>query len=110
MMVMDRALLVSQGALTGTHLAACLRPTGWGGGAPAPPPRPSAPSAPAAPEPPPPPSSPPRRDDADLRQRIVAALEQCAGNQSRAAELLGISRRTLLHRMDELDLPRPRKR
>jgi two-component system, NtrC family, response regulator AtoC len=43
------------------------------------------------------------------RQRIVRALEDHGGNQSRAAEALGISRRTLLNRLDEFDLPRPRK-
>ena len=44
------------------------------------------------------------------RQRIADALEACAGNQTRAAEMLGISRRTLLNRLSEYDLPRPRKR
>ncbi|NOY93720.1 MAG: FHA domain-containing protein [Deltaproteobacteria bacterium] len=44
------------------------------------------------------------------RQRIVEALEQAAGNQTRAAELLGISRRTLVNRLEQFDLPRPRKR
>jgi len=44
------------------------------------------------------------------RQRIADALEVCAGNQTRAAEMLGISRRTLLNRLAEYDLPRPRKR
>jgi transcriptional regulator with PAS, ATPase and Fis domain len=43
------------------------------------------------------------------RQRIVAALEATNGNQTKAAELLGISRRTLLHRLDQYGLPRPRK-
>jgi transcriptional regulator with GAF, ATPase, and Fis domain len=43
------------------------------------------------------------------REKIVAALEQCAGNQTRAARLLGIGRRTLIVRMDKYDLPRPRK-
>jgi two-component system response regulator AtoC len=43
------------------------------------------------------------------RQRIVEALERCGGNQSKAADLLGISRRTLVSRMSEFDLPRPRK-
>jgi transcriptional regulator with GAF, ATPase, and Fis domain len=43
------------------------------------------------------------------RQRIVEALAQCAGNQTKAAELLGISRRTLVSRLSEYGLPRPRK-
>jgi DNA-binding NtrC family response regulator len=43
------------------------------------------------------------------RQRIVEALEKCAGNQTKAAELLGISRRTLVSRLGEYNLPRPRR-
>ncbi len=43
------------------------------------------------------------------KQRIVAALEQAGGNQGKAAELLGISRRTLINRLEEHGLPRPRK-
>jgi DNA-binding NtrC family response regulator len=43
------------------------------------------------------------------RQRILTALQQCGGNQTQAAEMLGISRRTLLRRLDEYDVPRPRK-
>ena len=42
------------------------------------------------------------------RQRIVEALEKCAGNQTKAAQLLGISRRTLVSRLGEYNLPRPR--
>jgi two-component system, NtrC family, response regulator AtoC len=48
-------------------------------------------------------------DDEDERRRIIAALEQCAGNQTKAAQLLGISRRTLVTRLKEYALPRPRK-
>jgi DNA-binding NtrC family response regulator len=52
-----------------------------------------------------------RRDYANFeRTRILAALEQAAGNQTEAAKRLGVSRRTLMNRLDALDLPRPRKR
>ncbi|HUH05434.1 MAG TPA: sigma 54-interacting transcriptional regulator [Kofleriaceae bacterium] len=44
------------------------------------------------------------------KQRIVAALAAAAGNQTEAARALGISRRTLLNRLDKYDLPRPRRR
>ncbi len=44
------------------------------------------------------------------RQRIIEAIAKCAGNQTQAAALLGISRRTLVTRLSELDLPRPRKK
>jgi len=44
------------------------------------------------------------------RQQIIDALEACGGNQTRAAKCLGISRRTLINRLDEYHLPRPKKR
>jgi two-component system response regulator AtoC len=44
------------------------------------------------------------------RRRILDALERCGGNQTQAAELLGIARRTLINRLDEYNLPRPRKK
>jgi DNA-binding NtrC family response regulator len=44
------------------------------------------------------------------RQRVLDALNRCDGNQTKAAELLGVSRRTLLNWLDAHDLPRPRKR
>jgi two-component system, NtrC family, response regulator AtoC len=43
-------------------------------------------------------------------QRITEALQVFGGNQTRAARLLGISRRTLVNRLNEYNLPRPRKR
>jgi len=44
------------------------------------------------------------------RERVVAALEASKGNQTQAARLLGVSRRTLITRMEDYHLPRPRKR
>jgi DNA-binding NtrC family response regulator len=51
------------------------------------------------------------RDELDRleRDRIVDAIARCRGNQTKAADLLGISRRALLHRLDAYGLPRPRK-
>jgi DNA-binding NtrC family response regulator len=43
------------------------------------------------------------------RQRIADALDRCAGNQTRAARLLGISRRALVTKLEQHALPRPRK-
>jgi len=42
------------------------------------------------------------------RERILDALARCNGNQSMAAKLLGISRGTLLSRLDLYGIPRPR--
>ena len=43
------------------------------------------------------------------RERIVEALRLHGGNQTRAAKALGISRRTLVSRLNEYELPRPLK-
>ena len=42
------------------------------------------------------------------KQAIMDALVRCAGNQTRAAELLGMPRRTFCKRMNEYNIPRPR--
>jgi DNA-binding NtrC family response regulator len=42
------------------------------------------------------------------RLRIMEALRRCGGNQTQAAQMLGMSRRTLVSRMGEFNLPRPR--
>jgi DNA-binding protein Fis len=44
------------------------------------------------------------------RERVLAVLSECGGNQSRAAKALGISRTTLVARLNEYGVPRPRKR
>jgi len=58
----------------------------------------------------PPPAPPMLETEAHERQRIALALDRCAGNQTRAAKMLGISRRTLTHRLGQYELPRRRKR
>ena len=44
------------------------------------------------------------------RDKIMTALASCAGNQSRAAEMLGIPRRTFLNKLDAYNIPRPKKK
>jgi DNA-binding NtrC family response regulator len=43
------------------------------------------------------------------RERIRQALHDCGGNQTKAARLLGMSLRTLVSRITEYGLPRPKK-
>jgi DNA-binding NtrC family response regulator len=67
--------------------------------------------------------APPRRKGADThadvlraelaeheRRRVVDTLARCGGNQTQAAKLLGMSRGTLLARLDAYGVERPRKR
>ncbi|MEM7155093.1 MAG: sigma 54-interacting transcriptional regulator [Myxococcota bacterium] len=56
------------------------------------------------------PTPPPTAEQMSERDRIVDALERCVGNQTKAAKMLGISRRTLIYRLDMYGLPRPRKK
>ncbi len=51
-----------------------------------------------------------RGSDEDERERVMQALAQADGNQSKAASLLGVSRRTLINRLEQYNLPRPRKK
>jgi two-component system, NtrC family, response regulator AtoC len=44
------------------------------------------------------------------RQRMMDALEKCAGNQTAAAVMLGIPRRTFVAKLAAYNIPRPRKK
>ncbi len=44
------------------------------------------------------------------RERILAALMSCGGNNTEAAKLLGVSRRTLGKWLEAYNIPRPRKK
>jgi two-component system, NtrC family, response regulator AtoC len=46
---------------------------------------------------------------ANERDQILAALAAAAGNQKVAAQMLGISRRTLINRLEQYGIARPRK-
>jgi transcriptional regulator with GAF, ATPase, and Fis domain len=52
-----------------------------------------------------------RKAEVEERERraIVDALEKTAGNQSKAAELLGMTRRTLVYRIERFGIARPRR-
>jgi DNA-binding NtrC family response regulator len=52
----------------------------------------------------------PALETSDERARIVAALDECAGNQTQAARLLGMPLRTFVTRLDAFGIKRPRKR
>jgi DNA-binding NtrC family response regulator len=48
--------------------------------------------------------------EAMARKEVLDALARCAGNQTQAAKMLGISRGTLVARLNTYKVPRPRKR
>jgi len=58
----------------------------------------------------PPPEALPAALEQLERDRIMAALAQTGGNQTEAAKLLGIARRTLVNRLTTYDLRRPRSK
>jgi two-component system, NtrC family, response regulator AtoC len=47
--------------------------------------------------------------DAEEKRRILAALAACDGNQTKAAEQLGMPRRTFVARLQQYGLTKPRK-
>ena len=54
--------------------------------------------------------SPPQSRREEERRELVEMLARCGGNQSLAAHSLGIARTTLIARIIEYDLPRPRRK
>ena len=108
--VIERALLLARGGEVGVrHLAFAPRSTAPDAREPpsptAAPPALAPVRAPAAPPPPVALSD----DEAADRERVLAALDACAGNQTRAARMLGIGRTTLLKKLALYRIPRPRK-
>jgi transcriptional regulator with GAF, ATPase, and Fis domain len=91
--VIERAVLLADGAIRPEHLPLDKMKAVLLDATPAPLPRPVTP-----------------KDASAERDRIVAALAECGGNQTQAAQRLGISRRTLVHRLNEYALPRPKKK
>jgi two-component system response regulator AtoC len=96
--VIERAVLLAPGIIGREHVLSAMQPTGA---------LPLEPAPPLASAPLPELGAPTKH--ANERERITAALEACGGNQSRTAKFLGISRRTLINRIEEYGVPRPRK-
>jgi DNA-binding NtrC family response regulator len=107
--VIERAaLLCGTGPIRPEHLALGKLPSPrlltWPTGT-----RPRLPDDPSSSETPPP--SHPRKGSQEEQQWIMQTLERAGGNQTVAARLLGISRRTLVNRLNDYDhVNRPRKK
>jgi DNA-binding NtrC family response regulator len=65
--------------------------------------------APTEPSPTPMKEAAQRAASAAERERIADAMDRCGGNQTRAAKMLGISRRTLVSRLTDYGFARPLK-
>jgi DNA-binding NtrC family response regulator len=87
--LIERAFILSGGRIiTREHLPGALEPAPFDGGE----------TAPRA-----------ARPVDEEHARLLEALERANGNQTRAAKLLGVSRRTLVTRLDKYNVPRPRR-
>ena len=99
--MMERAVLLCTGSrIEGEHLPLDKLTTTWG-------PAKSSATSPAVLAHGAPPDMKPR--DIEKRKRIIEALDRSHGNQTKAAELLGVSRRTLSTWLDKYKIARPRK-
>jgi DNA-binding NtrC family response regulator len=99
--VLERALLLGDGPVLGPeHLPEHLPQPAH--------PAPPSPATGATAAPDAPPAVVNGSDDPE-RARVLEALAACAGNQSRAARRLGISRKALIARLDRFGVARPRK-
>jgi transcriptional regulator with PAS, ATPase and Fis domain len=111
--VIERAVLLGNGEIIDMEFLPMEKLHGSLGAQPRPPV--SAEPRPARPEAPPPPApeaalEAPLETITDQRARIIEALVRAGGNQTGAAKLLGISRRTLINHVEKLAIPRPRKK
>jgi transcriptional regulator with GAF, ATPase, and Fis domain len=104
--VVERAALLANGGdIDVQHIS-----FGKAGGEPPRAPLPPSPSVVPPPNLPPGPGrSEAGRDGDSERDRILEALKRTAGNQTEAAKLLGMTRRMLVYRLDQLAVARPRR-
>jgi two-component system, NtrC family, response regulator AtoC len=96
--VVERAVLLSVGPVIGREHLAIEKPL------------PTASTTPVGMPAPPPKTDTQKISAPSERDKILAALAACAGNQSRAAEMLGMPRRTFVNKLDAYDIPRPKKK
>jgi transcriptional regulator with PAS, ATPase and Fis domain len=112
--VMERAVLLCTGdAIRPEHLPGekivpllAVRPTASPPAPPSDAPRPLGPGADPVTQRFPKPAEPVTGE----RESILRALDECGGNQTHAARMLGIARGTLIARMEQYEIRRPRKR